>query len=312
MAERFAVIEEHVAGSPSVGGDVTREALERRWIEPFADGQFVYRAPWSALLRVLQDQLRRRALDHLGFEEWLFPRLIPTQAIEAFELSHYVPEMLFEVQDRDLVLDPVQCISLYHLLSQDCSVLRDGEPLRVVECMGGWTWRNEDPSRLDGTVRTIEFARVEHLWLGTAEQAKAARGEVLRSVLGLIRDLDLSYRVVVGEGCMEIAELDQARDAATTVPDIPVLDIELPLLAPDAAAARGGDPFEEIAGCTVEGTHLTRRFGILDASGDPLSSGCCGVGLNRLVTGFLFQHGFEPERWPELARTRPGQRTAQP
>lgn len=302
MAERSDLIEDHAAPVPPIGGDVGVEAIARRWIEPFADGQFVYRAPWSALLRRLQDLLRERAQDRLGFEEWLFPRLVPVEAIEAFELSHYVPEMLFELQDQSRVLDPVQCISLYHLLSRDPSILRGAAPLRVVECLGGWTWRNEDPSRLDGTVRTIEFARVEHVWLGSLEQVRAIRGDVLTNILELFDELGLAYRVVVGEGCMKIGELEAARDAAGTVDEIPVLDIELPLLAPQAEQSGAGDAFEEVAGCTVEGTHLTRRFGIVDAAGEAVSSGCCGVGLNRLVTAFLFQHGFEPDRWPVLTR----------
>ena len=36
------------------GGDVTAEALDRGWIHEFAEGQYIYGAPWVRLLRKLQ------------------------------------------------------------------------------------------------------------------------------------------------------------------------------------------------------------------------------------------------------------------
>jgi len=50
---------------------------------------------------------------------------------------------------------------------------------------------------------------------------------------------------------------------------------------------------DEICGCSVEGDHLTRDFGIVHSDRAPLWSGCCGIGLNRLVLALLYQHGFD-------------------
>ena len=78
------------------GGDVLAEALDRKWIENFAEGQYVYCGPWVRLLRYLQGQILDRAYRN-GFEEWLFPRLIPRQALDDFRLSQYAPELLVSV-----------------------------------------------------------------------------------------------------------------------------------------------------------------------------------------------------------------------
>jgi len=118
------------------GGDVTAEALDRGWIHEFAEGQYIYGAPWVRLLRKLQSAVLDRAAE-LGFEEWLFPRLIPREALDSFRLSQYAPELLVPAGiDADQVLDPVQCISLYQMLrgrELDISTT----PIRIVETLGG-------------------------------------------------------------------------------------------------------------------------------------------------------------------------------
>jgi hypothetical protein len=58
-------------------------------------------------------------------------------------------------------------------------------------------------------------------------------------------------------------------------------------------------PFGE-GQCTSEGDHQLSSFDIHQVNGEPLSSGCCGVRLNRLAVAFLFQHGFERSDWPDL------------
>jgi len=57
--------------------------------------------------------------------------------------------------------------------------------------------------------------------------------------------------------------------------------------------------FDEIGGCTIEGDHHLESFDIACDDGGPLWSGCCGIGLNRLAIGFLFQHGFDEAQWPD-------------
>lgn len=282
-----------------VGGAVVQEAIERGWIRPFAPGQYLYGPEWSALVRGLQGALLARG-HALGFAEWIFPRLIPRAAVDNFRLTQFAPELLLAAQGGSEILDPVQCLPVYHHFSGR-HVEQDMLPLKIVETMGGWTWRNEDPDRLDGPIRAREFLRVEYVWLAPLDEAVRLRAAVRDEVVSLLRELGLSVQLVVGEGCMDIPAVARALDRATTQDEVPVIDIEIPLRPPVHYAGRGPgmqkEDFEEISGCTVEGSHHLEDFAI--TSDDPdLASGCCGVGLNRLVVGFLYQHGFDPTSWP--------------
>jgi hypothetical protein len=98
------VIEQRLVADSPVGGDVTEEALRRGWVLPFAEGQYVYGAEWTSLVRRLQELLLARASD-LGFREYLFPRLIPSEAVRDFQLSQFKPRPLWNLDDDAKVLD---------------------------------------------------------------------------------------------------------------------------------------------------------------------------------------------------------------
>jgi seryl-tRNA synthetase len=282
------------------GGDVLAEALDRKWIEDFAEGQYVYRAPWVRVLRRVQGQILDRAYQN-GFEEWLFPRLIPREALDNFRLTQYAPELLMPAGPQGKqVLDPVQCISLYHLM-RGRQLPVEELPLRVVETLGGWTWRNEHTEELDGPIKAREFLRVEHVFFGTREHVRSTRAVVREGLTDLLSGWDLSWQVVAAEGCMEIPSLVQAQDDAATADEVPVQDIEVPLSSrrPDRARPGWADHFDdrfdlrEISGCSAEGTHQTESFQITTDDGQELWSGCCGIGLNRLMVALLYRHGFD-------------------
>jgi seryl-tRNA synthetase len=309
--ELGTILAHHKAAQPPAGGDVCKEAVERRWILPLTAGQYIYTSKWVALFRRLQCLIVERAKHELGFEEWIFPRLIPRQALDSFQLTQYRNDLLFYVgENGGRALDPVQCISFYDYLREkqiDSHIL----PLRIVECLGGWTWRNEKLEDLDGPVRSLEFARVEHVYLGTPEQVRHARRSVRNGLTSFLSELEISWQVVSAEGCMEIPSIVEAQRSATQDDEVPVQDIEIPLSASmpqNLSRPQWSEEFDhafdlrEISGCSVEGDHLTKSFNIRNANGESLWSGCCGIGLNRLMMGFLYQHGFDESRWPDIVR----------
>jgi seryl-tRNA synthetase len=290
------VIEQRYVAAPPVGGEITKEALQRRWLLPFAEGQFIYGPEWTALVRSLQSTLLTTAAE-LGFREYTFPRLIPAEAVDNFRLSQFKPGLLWRADDQR-VLDPVQCLPLYHGL-RGTSLPVEELPLKVVETLGGWTWRREQPQDLDGVFRAIEFARVEHIWVAPPEQAADIRSQVLAAVTANLAALGMSAQTVVGEACMPIEEIDQRREQARTAAEVPVIDIETRVRPQRDPHTVTPQDFDEIGGCTIEGDHHLASFGITRSDGGPLWSGCCGVGLNRLAVGFLFQHGFNQANWPD-------------
>lgn len=103
--ELFAVLDQIVTPAEPRGGDVVAEAVERRWIMPFASGQYVYGPKWTALTRHFQQELLVRAIA-MGFEEWLFPRMIPVEAVHNFRLTQFAPDLLLSVDGGREILDP--------------------------------------------------------------------------------------------------------------------------------------------------------------------------------------------------------------
>lgn len=290
------MIEQSQVDIPPAGGEVSSEAISRGWLLPFGEGQFIYGPEWTALVRALQGILLSGAAD-LGFREYIFPRLIPPEAVQDFRLSQFKPDLLWQV-DGQRVLDPVQCLPLYQGL-RGTSIAVDRLPLKIMEKLGGWTWRQERSEDLDGAFRTFEFARVEHVWIASPEQAADIRSEVLASVTDKLASLGLSVQTVVGEPCMPITEIERRREAARSPQEVPVIDIETRVRPQRQEGNFTPQDFDEIGGCTIEGSHHLEAFGITRSDGEPLWSGCCGIGLNRLAIGFLFQHGFNQANWPD-------------
>jgi aryl-alcohol dehydrogenase-like predicted oxidoreductase len=299
------VLDHHSADAPPVGGNVTEEAIKREWIIPFGRGQFLYAPPWVRLLRHIHRMILTTATEEHGFSEWMFPRLIPRAALDSFELTAYRPDMLLTLGD-DMALDPVQCISFYESLRGQ-AIPDESLPIRAVETLGGWTWRNERLEDLDGPIKSTEFSRVEHVYIGTPQQVRDTRMAVRCGLTSILTELGLSWQVVAAEGCMELPSIIEAQEAAVTADDIPVQDIEIPLsdqphpsVDVPSWAADFDQAFDlrEISGCSVEGDHLTRNFRLRSVSGEEIWSGCCGMGMNRLVVGFLYQNGFDASQWP--------------
>jgi seryl-tRNA synthetase len=264
-----------------------------------AQGQYVYGPEWTSLMRRLQALLLARAAA-LDFQEYLFPRLLPAEAVDDFRLSQFKPSLLWHA-DGDRVLDPVQCLAFYHALRGRRFRLEQ-LPVKAVEALGGWTWRRERPEELDGAFRSVEFARVEHVWIAQPAEATSIRNSVRDSVTVLLNELGLSTQTVVGEPCMPIEEIGHRREAAQSGDDVPVIDIELRVRPERDPGVTTPQDFDEIGGCTVEGDHHLASFDIARSDGGPLWSGCCGIGLNRLTIGFLLQHGFDASRWPDHLR----------
>jgi len=322
------VLREARLTTPPRGGEIMVEAQERGWIQPYARGQYIYRPPWVRLARCFQENIRRRAIERLGFEEWLFPRMVPKAALDSFQLTQFTPDLLVQADSAGTYfLDPVQCVSIYQFLRGRELDARE-LPLKIVECMGGWTWRNETDSDMDGPFRSREFLRIEHVYIGSPADVIRARRQVQDELLGLLNSLGMSFQVVVGKGCMDLPSIKARQLEATSSDDVPVHDIEVPIRGalrhePDRDPLKteshicmnDGETFErkndafyldadEICGCSSEGDHLVSSFNIRAKDGSPVWSGCTGMGINRLVLGFLYQHGFDEKHWPDLENIR--------
>ncbi len=295
------------------------------WINEFpARGQWIYGAPYAKLLRALEDLIIERVAVPLGFEEAMFPKLIPLEVMQ--RMPGYldgVPEGMYYVcppprepeeftgfkqklkltkrvavgeLDKALkapayVLAPAQCEPFYEIFSRRRVRLED-LPAKLFD-RSGWTYRWEGGG-VEGFVRTQEFRRIEFVFLGGPGEAVKIRDEVLDKSVELLEELGFEWQLLVAtpfymrEGGIE-AEVSDSSKVAT-------YDLEVAL------------PYKrewlELGSYNVHRAKFVETFKIKEARGRELWTGCCGFGTTRWVAGFLAQHGFEPSRWPELVRER--------
>jgi seryl-tRNA synthetase len=315
--------------------DVSEEAERLGWIKRFPSrGQWIYTPPMAGLIKALSDLIVERVADPLGFELWVFPRLLPMEVLK--KLSTYVehlPEGMFYVcapprdprafeefkreyalkrvvrtdllkgllQEPAFVLDAVQCPPFYQYFSEETVRLED-LPIKAYDYLGGWTWRNE-AGGVEGIVRTNEFLRMEMVMLGRPEEVVELRNSVIdRTVELLDKELDMEWRVVAGAPFYLAPE--EARKHlvdASSKDRIPTLDIEcyLPYRGP-----REGSEWLELTAATVHKTFYVDAFRIREQKGRPIWTGCIGHGLSRWAAAFLARHGFNIDEWPSEVRRR--------
>jgi len=313
--------------------EVAAEAEKLGWIKKFpAKGQWVFTAPMVGLLKVMRDLIIEHVCKPLGFEEWMFPRLIPMTVLA--KLSSYIehlPEGMFYVcvpprdpsafdeykreytlkriirrdllkeilSEPEYVLDAVQCPPFYQFFSEETVRLED-LPIKVYECMGGWTWRNE-AGGVEGLARTNEFWRMEMVYLGSPSDVVKIRDEVVSRTVELVdKVLDLEWRVVVGAPFyLSSEEASKRRIDISSREKIPTLDIECYL---PYRGERDKVEWLEITAASVHYTHYVSAFKIKEVKNREIWTGCVGHGLTRWATAFLAQHGFDPKNWPSRVR----------
>jgi seryl-tRNA synthetase len=326
------------SGSPrpqKVTTDVGEVAESLGWIKRFPGrGQWIYTPPMAALLRSIINLIIERVCLPLGFQEWVFPRLMPMEVFE--KLSTYVehlPEGLFYVcppprdpqafsefkreyslrrelrvdllrsvlEDPRYVLDAVQCPPFYQFFSNEYVRLED-LPVKAFDVMGGWTWRNE-AGGVEGIVRTNEFLRMEMVFLSSPEDAVELRDTVVDRVVELIdKDLDLEWRVVAGAPFYLSPEEARKRviDISTSA-KIPTLDVEVYM---EYRGPRATAEWLEIAAATVHRDFYVNAFRIREVKGRRIWTGCVGHGITRWAAAFLARHGFDPSDWPKAIRSQ--------
>ena len=316
-------------------GEISAEAEKLNWAKRYPGrGQWIFTSPMTALLRTLSEMLIEYVARPLGFQEWMFPRLMPFEVFK--KLSTYIehlPEGLFYVcapprdpsvfeefkreytlrrelrrdllknilEETGYVLEAVQCPPFYQYFSGEIVRLED-LPVKVFDVLGGWTWRNE-AGGVEGIVRTNEFWRMEMVFLASPEEVVEIRNKVTEKSIELVdKILDMEWRLVAGAPFfLSLEEASKRLIDISSFDKIPTLDIEVYL------PYRGGrDKAEwlEITAATVHRDHYVKAFKIKEAKNREIWTGCVGHGLTRWAAGFLARHGFNFEDWPKEVKDR--------
>ncbi|RLF20881.1 MAG: serine--tRNA ligase [Thermoprotei archaeon] len=315
--------------------DPTEVALKLGWIARFPGrGQWYYLPPFTALLNAIKELVFEYVTRPLGFVELMLPKLIPLEiAFRARKLQgepggmyyvcapryrekeKYLPfrvkaeitnvlpmrELKDLLEDPGYILDPVQCLPFYQLYRG--KVLRKEElPIKVVD-VSGPTYRYE-AGGARGIERVHEFWRIEHVWMGLRKQCIEIRDQVLDAMCNFVdKVLDLEWRVEFAGDTFYLAE-DQRIDEDVEIPEEPKFELQIYMPFKGPRDSKEKDVWLACASFNLHGTHYTKNFSIKCASGEPLWTGCFGVGLTRMATAFLAQHGFNFDDWPEEVRRR--------
>ncbi len=300
-------------------GDPTDELARLGWVKKFpGKGQWFYGPPLIALQRAVEEIFLEKLVYKLGFEECMWPKLIPIPVMNKMRYLEGLPEgmyycsaprrdpELFEkfkneltitkevpinrlkdgLKDPSYVLAPAQCEPFYEFFSHEVVDEKD-LPISLFD-RSGWTYRWE-AGGAKGLDRVHEFQRVELVWLGTPEQVEKIRDATLEISQELADQMELEWYTEVGDDPFYL-EGRKSEDRGIEFPDVP--KYEMRLVVP------GADKGVAAVSANVHGTHFTEGFSIKEAHQKTLWTGCTGIGITRWLFGFLAQKGFDKENWP--------------
>jgi len=282
----------------------------------------------AALVRAIIQLLIDRIAKPLGFEEWMFPRLVPMEVYK--KLTTYIehlPDGVFYVcvpprdpsafdefkrefklrrelrtellknilGEPEYIMEAIQCTAFYQFFSGEIVRLED-LPVKAYEVMGGWTWRNE-AGGVEGLVRTNEFLRMEMVFLGAPDQVIELRNKVTDLTIEVLeKDLDMEWRLVAGAPFyLSPQEASKRLIDISHIDRIPTLDVEVYL---PYRGSREEAEWLEITAASVHRDFYVKNFRIKEARGRGIWTGCVGHGISRWAAGFLARHGFDFDEWP--------------
>lgn len=306
-------------------GDPTEELAQRGWVKKFpGKGQWFYGPPLIALQRAVEEIFLEKLIYKLGFEECMWPKLIPIPVMNKMRYLEGLPEGMYYcsapsrdpevfekfktelaikkevpiehlkdgLKDPSYVLAPAQCEPFYEFFSHEVVDEKD-LPISLFD-RSGWTYRWE-AGGAKGLDRVHEFQRVELVWLGTPEQVEKIRDTTLEISQELADEMELEWYTEVGDDPFYL-EGRKSEERGIEFPDVP--KYEMRLVVP------GADKGVAAVSANVHGTHFTEGFSIKEAHQHALWTGCTGIGITRWLFGFLAQKGFNKENWPQEVREK--------
>jgi seryl-tRNA synthetase len=306
----------------SAGGfaDVFPALVENGTAFEAGEGQVAFGEPLISLMDCFDRRLRAIALDFAGAKEYRYPTLLPVGVLERFGYFSSFPQFVMFVtrlhndidvynafideyetagkitpglfahcHDHGYCLPPTMCYHTYHQyrgrrIEQDTVVTAKGKSFRF------------EAKYRSGLRRLWDFTIREIVFMGTPGFALASRQAFMERSCDLIDELGLS-------GTCEVAT-DLFFGKGDTVGKVfsqRMREAKYELLL-DVGQ---GSPVA-VASFNFHDRFFGKAFEIAEATAEPVTTGCVGFGLERLVYAFLCQHGLDPARWPAVVRREIG------
>lgn len=306
--------------------DPTTTALELGWLEEFpGKGQFFYTPPITKLFEAISDIFLMELGEKLGFQTCMFPKLIPLEIMDRMRYLEGICEGMFycsapernpelfedlkstlyvtrkipykklreALKDPSYALAAAQCEPFYNYLGNKTLKIKS-LPVKYMD-HSGYTFRYE-AGGARGLERAFEFQRLELVWAALPREAEKIRDATLAETERIADDiLELEWWTEVGDDPFYLVGRF-SEDQKIGLPDVPKYELR--------AALPYKGPFNKknsiaTSSFNVHGQHYVKNFSTKTDKGDPVWTGCTGIGLTRWLVAFLAQHGFERSDWPK-------------
>ncbi|MEJ8672691.1 hypothetical protein WKI71_43220 [Streptomyces sp. MS1.AVA.1] len=318
------------AATPGTARYAFDELLARGAATELGEGQIALGEPVLSLMDHLDGAIRALVMAEFGAREYRYPTLMTADALRRTGYAESFPQLLMFVsrlhgdvdsyqgfldslaESGDLsealrehgggfdhCLPPTMCFHTYH---QFADRTLPAPSLVVTAC--GKSFRHESRYRRS-LERLWDFTIREIVFLGSPEFVLSSRTRLMEGVYALMESLGLGGRCEVASDPFFLNEGTAARTWSQRL-----LEQKYELRLPLDEEAEGGSVGSEdrprdvsVASFNYHEQFFGRSFGILDAVGEPVFTGCAGFGLERLAFAFLCRHGVDPEGWPTAVRT---------
>ncbi len=299
--------------------DVNRKLVERGWLYDYGKGQVAYSGPVLKLARLVNERAGAIYADTFGALDSHFPALVDADtlhkcgyfdshpnavtfvgnmvedfdAIEAFRAANSCSEGALlppdeHVHHDGMCLNPAACFPCYPSLS--------GSTFEEGKC---YTWMGRvfryESRNINGLDRLYEFNVRELVFVGDEEFCRNCRTKALPAVteLSAYLDLDVAIQTATDPFFATVSAAKKFWQAAQEVKN----EIKIPVLG-----SNGEKKQLACGSINLHGNFFGERFDIKDGAGNPVHTGCVGLGIERWVLAAFTQHGFDEDRWPEAVR----------
>jgi seryl-tRNA synthetase len=319
--EPIVYLESRRRNEGPVSRGVFSALVERGWLCEHGPGFVSLAGPARRLAVALDRTLASRYQDWFGAEEAAYPALIRSDVLSrcgyfsshpnaARLVTHLVDDFdeieafrqINEGQDRlqlpgpaalaqpDLCLNPAACFPCYQAL-QGGRIPPTGRTL---------TWQGRvfryESRNTSGLERLGEFSVRELVFLGGEQRVRDQRERLLSCLREVLTEWDLDCRIETASDPF-FATVSAARTFWQHSRQAKYeMRIEVdPGDSPERRHIAGGS-------INLHDQFFGTRFGITAADGQPATTACAGVGIERWVLAVFSQHGLDPARWPEALR----------
>lgn len=307
--------------------DPTQELIDKGWIKEYPGaGVWLIMPPFAALIKAIQQLFIDTVAKPMGFQEIILPRLIPLEverkkghlaiAHECFwvcppakrdpeffeDYVDYVeitgetaPEQLMQKLRAPMFgLAYAQCEPFYEIFDKE-TVDTAKLPFKFYD-INGPTWRWE-AGGVKGLERLNEFLRIELVYLGTKEQVKETRDELLKKSEEIMDKIfDVEYRV---DACTPVY-LEHAGIVEKDKEGF-VKTYDLVAILPFKTASKEESELE-ISSYHIHKDFYMNRFHTKERHNKEIWTGCTGIGPSRWAFLFLLRHGMDYSKWPAEIR----------